>query len=73
VADTQPSVVRCWRQAEPVRTLPNLQAIPILIVTSEAGYHSSYDNCTSGVPDNRLASPNTHVSLGTSVSTAMDT
>jgi pimeloyl-ACP methyl ester carboxylesterase len=46
VADN-PDVVRCWRQAEPARQLPNLQHAPILIVTSDAGYHSAYDHCTS--------------------------
>jgi hypothetical protein len=46
VADN-PDVVRCWRQAEPARQLPNLQHTPILIVTSDAGYHSPYDHCTS--------------------------
>jgi len=53
----QPQRGQMLAPGEPVRTLPNLQAIPILIVTSEAGYHSSYDNCTSeyltqaGVPE----------------------
>jgi pimeloyl-ACP methyl ester carboxylesterase len=42
-----PGLVRCWRQAEPARTLPNLQHMPILILTSEASYHASYDHCTS--------------------------
>ncbi len=46
VADN-PDVVRCWRQAEPARRLPNLRHTPILIVTSDAGYHSAYDHCTS--------------------------
>jgi pimeloyl-ACP methyl ester carboxylesterase len=62
VADN-PDVVRCWRQAEPVRTLPNLQGIPILMVTSEAGYHSSYDNCTSEYLA-QAGVNNTHVYLG---------
>ena len=42
-----PGLVRCWRQKEPARTLPNLQHIPLLILTSEASYHASYDHCTS--------------------------
>ncbi len=46
VADN-PNVVSCWRQTEPARQLPNLEHTPILIVTSDAGYHSAYDHCTS--------------------------
>lgn len=42
-----PGLVQCWLQAEPVRQLPNLQNIPILIVTAEASYHAPYDHCTS--------------------------
>jgi pimeloyl-ACP methyl ester carboxylesterase len=41
-----PDLVRCWAQQEPARKLVNLQNIPLLIVTSEASYHSSYDHCT---------------------------
>lgn len=40
--------VRCWRQAEPARTLPRLQHVPILIVTSEASFYATYDHCTVG-------------------------
>ena len=42
-----PGLTRCWLQAEPARQLPNLQGIPILILTSEASYHAPYDHCTS--------------------------
>ena len=42
----KPDLVRCWAQAEPARKLVNLQNMPILIVTSEASYHASYDHCT---------------------------
>ena len=41
-----PELCRCWMQKEPARQLPNLQGIPILIVTSEASYHAPYDHCT---------------------------
>ena len=41
-----PDLVRCWLQKTPARTLPNLTKVPILIVTSEASYHASYDHCT---------------------------
>ncbi len=40
-------LVRCYRQAEPARQLPNLKGIPILILTGEASYHASYDHGTS--------------------------
>ena len=41
-----PDLVRCWAQKEPARTLPNLQKMPILVLTSEASYHAPYDHCT---------------------------
>ena len=41
-----PDVVRCWAQQEPARQLPNLQKMPILVLTSEASYHAPYDHCT---------------------------
>ena len=43
---TAPNVVRCWAQAEPARTLVNLERIPILVVQAEASYHATYDHCT---------------------------
>jgi pimeloyl-ACP methyl ester carboxylesterase len=41
-----PGLSRCWMQKSPARTLPNLQKLPILIVTAEASYHAPYDHCT---------------------------
>ncbi len=41
-----PNLTRCWVQVSPARQLPNLQKLPILIVTSEASYHTPYDHCT---------------------------
>lgn len=41
-----PDLVRCWMQQSPPRSLPNLQKIPILILTAEASYHAPYDHCT---------------------------
>ena len=41
-----PDLVTCWTQAEPARQLPNLQKMPIVIVTAEASYHAPYDHCT---------------------------
>jgi pimeloyl-ACP methyl ester carboxylesterase len=41
-----PELVRCYAQKEPARQLPNLQKMPILVLTSEASYHAPYDHCT---------------------------
>jgi pimeloyl-ACP methyl ester carboxylesterase len=41
-----PDLVRCWLQKSPARQLPNLQKMPIVVVTSEASYHAPYDHCT---------------------------
>jgi pimeloyl-ACP methyl ester carboxylesterase len=52
-----PDLVRCWRQKEPARRLPNLAHIPVVIIVSEASYHAAYDHCTAaylaqaGVPN----------------------
>ena len=39
-------LARCWLQQAPARQLPNLQKLPILILTAEASYHAPYDHCT---------------------------
>jgi pimeloyl-ACP methyl ester carboxylesterase len=39
-------LVRCWMQKPPARQLPNLQKLPILVLTAEASYHAPYDHCT---------------------------
>jgi pimeloyl-ACP methyl ester carboxylesterase len=41
-----PGLVRGYLQVEPARRLPNLQTVPILVVTAEASYHAPYDHCT---------------------------
>jgi pimeloyl-ACP methyl ester carboxylesterase len=41
-----PDLTRCWLQKAPARTLPNLQKLPILVLTAEASYHAPYDHCT---------------------------
>lgn len=41
-----PGLVRCWLQAAPARTLPNLAQVPIVMIQSEASYHAAYDHCT---------------------------
>ncbi|MBP2494111.1 pimeloyl-ACP methyl ester carboxylesterase [Methylobacterium sp. PvP062] len=38
--------IRCWLQGEPVRTLPNLARVPAVVVTAEASFHATYDDCT---------------------------
>jgi len=46
LAADAPDLAKCWRQKEPARALPNLQKMPILVLTSEASYHAPYDHCT---------------------------
>jgi len=49
VKDDKPDgagLVTCWKQKEPARQLPNLQKMPVLVLTSEASYHAPYDHCT---------------------------
>jgi pimeloyl-ACP methyl ester carboxylesterase len=41
-----PDLVTCWKQAEPARQLPNLQKMPVMVMTSEPSYHAPYDHCT---------------------------
>jgi len=41
-----PDLSRCWLQKSPARQLPNLQKVPLLVVTSEASFHAGYDHCT---------------------------
>jgi len=41
-----PDKIVCWKQKEPARQLPNLQKMPILVLSSEASYHAPYDHCT---------------------------
>ena len=38
-------LVTCWMQEEPARQLPNLQRMPIALITAEASYHAAYDHC----------------------------
>jgi len=42
-----PDLIRCWLQKEPARQLPNLKNIPILLLTSEASFHATWDHCSS--------------------------
>jgi pimeloyl-ACP methyl ester carboxylesterase len=38
-------LAKCWLQKEPARQLPNLQKLPIAIVTGEASFHAPYEHC----------------------------
>ena len=40
-----PDLARCWLQKSPARQLPNLQKLPIAIVTGEASFHGPYEHC----------------------------
>jgi pimeloyl-ACP methyl ester carboxylesterase len=42
-----PDLVACILQKEPARQLVNLKSIPIMILTSEAGFHATSDHCNS--------------------------
>jgi len=35
----------CIQQASPPRKLVNLAKVPVLLVTSDTGYHTVYDDC----------------------------
>ncbi|MGE0114038.1 MAG: alpha/beta hydrolase [Steroidobacteraceae bacterium] len=47
VTPDRPGLLACWQQQEPARQLVNLKHIPILILTTEASYHTRYDHCTA--------------------------
>jgi len=40
-----PDLAKCWLQKAPARALPNLQKLPIAIVTGEASFHAPYEHC----------------------------
>ncbi len=42
-----PDLMRCWRQKEPAHQLTHLKTIPVVVISSEASYHASYDHCTA--------------------------
>jgi pimeloyl-ACP methyl ester carboxylesterase len=41
-----PYVTECYAQTEPARKLINLAKVPMLLLTSEAGYNTLWDPCT---------------------------
>jgi len=42
-----PGLVQCFLQKEPARQLVKLKGIPIMILTSEAGFHATSDHCNA--------------------------
>jgi len=42
-----PEFAKCWLQKEPARQLPNLQKMPILLLTSESSFRAVDDHCTA--------------------------
>jgi pimeloyl-ACP methyl ester carboxylesterase len=46
-APARPDQIRCWLQAEPARRLPNLAKVPAVIVTAEASFRATMDDCTA--------------------------
>jgi pimeloyl-ACP methyl ester carboxylesterase len=57
-----PNLERCRLQGQPVRRMPTLAGIPILILAGEASYHAAYDHCTSKYLA-QAGVPNTYVRL----------
>ena len=51
--------IRCWLQADPARTLPNLAKVPTVVVTAEASFHATYDECTAAFLTQAGARPDT--------------
>jgi pimeloyl-ACP methyl ester carboxylesterase len=57
----RPDQIRCWLQAEPARQLPEVAKVPAVIVTGEASFRATMDDCTAafltqaGAKPDRLA------------------
>lgn len=57
----RPGQIRCWLQAEPARQFPNLTKVPAVLVTGEASFRATMDDCTgaflaqAGAKPDRLA------------------
>ena len=49
--------IRCWLQAEPARRLPNLSKVPAVIVTAEASFRATMDDCTGAFLEQAGAKP----------------
>ena len=46
VQSSDSNLSKCVLQIDPSRRLTNISGVPIMLVTSEAGYHAVYDYCT---------------------------
>ena len=68
----EPTLVRCWLQAEPARQLTKMKNVPTAIVTSEASFHATNDHCTSKFLT-QAGVRNTHLVWRKPVCTVMDT
>ena len=53
----RPGLIRCWLQAEPARRLPNLAKVPAVIVTGEASFRATMDECTAAFLEQAGAKP----------------
>lgn len=53
----RPDQIRCWLQAEPARKLPNLAKVPAVIVTGEASFRATMDECTARFLEQAGAKP----------------
>ena len=53
----RPGQIRCWLQAEPARKLPNLARVPAVIVTAEASFRATMDDCTGAFLEQAGAKP----------------
>jgi len=40
-----PDLAKCWLQKAPARQLPNLQKMPISLVSGEASFYAAYGHC----------------------------
>ena len=56
-APLRPGQIRCWLQAEPARKLPNLARVPAVIVTAEASFRATMDDCTGAFLEQAGAKP----------------
>ncbi|WP_158808913.1 alpha/beta hydrolase [Beijerinckia sp. L45] len=54
---TRADQIRCWLQREPARKLPNIAKVPTVIVTGEASFRATMDDCTSAFLEQAGARP----------------
>jgi pimeloyl-ACP methyl ester carboxylesterase len=61
-ASGNPDLVQGWLQPEPARKLPRLAQVPVMILTGQASYRATYDQCTSAFLT-QAGVANTHIRL----------